>query len=192
MKAIPKINKYMSTSPYTVGKTQTLAFAHKLQQEHKIRHLPVLDGGTLVGIITDRDLHLIETLKDVDPQKVTVEDAMTTDPYTVSPEANLDEVVAEMAEKKIGSAIVVDNHKVVGVFTTIDAMVAFSELLHSRLKLSPTGLDRESEGQRPSLSPLFVDRAETGGGQRGPPSCRLPPLAARAPRPRRLFPRGAW
>ena len=134
MKTIPKINKYMSTSPITAGKDQTLAYAHKLLREHHIRHLPVLDGGHLVGIISDRDLHLVETLKDVDPQKVTLEDAMTPSPFTVAPDASLDDVVAEMAEKKIGSAVVVDNNKVVGVFTTIDAMSAFAELLHTRLK----------------------------------------------------------
>jgi acetoin utilization protein AcuB len=134
MKAIPKISKYMSTSPITVGQEQTLAHAHKILREHRIRHLPVLKGGHLIGIITDRDLNLVETLKDVDPEKVTVEDAMTPDPYTVSPEAALDEVVAEMAEKKFGSAVVIDNNKVVGVFTTVDAMSAFAELLHSRLK----------------------------------------------------------
>lgn len=134
MKAIPKISKYMTTSPVTVGKDQTLAFAHKVQREHRIRHLPVLDGGRLVGIISDRDLHLVETLKDVDPEKVTVEDAMTPDPFTVSPESSLDEVVAEMANKKFGSAVVIDNNKVVGVFTTIDAMSAFAELLQTRLK----------------------------------------------------------
>lgn len=132
-KAIPKISKYMTTSPITIGKDQTLAFAHKMLREHRFRHLPVLDGGRLVGMISDRDLHLIETLKDVDPQRVTVEDAMTPDPYAVAPDAALDEVVGEMAEKKYGSAVVVDNHKVVGVFTTVDAMSAFAELLQGRL-----------------------------------------------------------
>jgi acetoin utilization protein AcuB len=86
-----------------------------------------------VGIVSQRDLHLIETLKDVDAEKVMAADAMTMNPYTVSPDADLDEVVAEMAAQKYGSALVVQNHKVVGVFTTIDAMRAFSELLKSRL-----------------------------------------------------------
>ena len=45
----------------------------------------MLSGGKLVGIITDRDLALIETLKDVDPTKVSVEDAMSQAPYTVTP-----------------------------------------------------------------------------------------------------------
>jgi acetoin utilization protein AcuB len=53
--------------------------------------------------------------------------------YTVSPEAPLDEVVNEMAAKKYGSAIVVQNNKVVGIFTTVDVCTAFAELLHGRL-----------------------------------------------------------
>jgi acetoin utilization protein AcuB len=132
-KPIPTIRRYMTTSPHTIGKSQTLAFAHKMMREHHFRHLPVLEGGTLVGMVSERDLHLIETLRDVNPEKVTIEDAMSQAPYSVSPDAPLDEVVAEMAEHKYGSAVVIDNGKVVGVFTTVDAMVAFAELLHSRL-----------------------------------------------------------
>lgn len=132
-KAIPTIQKYMTTTPHSIGAEQTLAHAHEVLREHKIRHLPVLRGGALVGMITQRDLALVETLKDVDPRKVLVEDAMSTSLYTVSPDAPLDEVVVEMAEKKYGSAVVVQNHKVVGIFTTVDVCTAFAELLHSRL-----------------------------------------------------------
>jgi len=132
-KSIPKIQKYMTTAPISIDRKETVANAHKVMRDNDIRHLPVVEDERLVGIVSQRDLHLIETLKDVDPQKVVVEDAMTTNPYTVSPDANLDEVVAEMAEQKYGSALVVQNHKVVGVFTTVDAMRAFSELLQGRL-----------------------------------------------------------
>jgi acetoin utilization protein AcuB len=132
-KPIPHISKYMTTTPHTIGVDQTLATAHRLMRDHHFRHLPVLQGGKLVGMVTERDLALIETLKDVDPTKVTVEDAMTPAPYTVAPTAPLDEVVSTMAEHRYGSAVVVDNNHVVGVFTTVDALVAFSDLLHSRL-----------------------------------------------------------
>ena len=132
-KAIPKIQKFMTTVPVCINRTDTVAAAHKVMRENDIRHLPVLDGDKLVGIVSRGDLHLIETLKDVDPEKVLVEDAMTTSPFTVSPDADMDEVVAEMAAQKYGSVLVVQNHKVVGVFTTVDAMRAFSELLKSRL-----------------------------------------------------------
>lgn len=133
-KSIPHIDRYMTTSPLTIGRDQTLAHAHALMREHKIRHLPVLEGGKLIGLISDRDLHMIETLRDVDPEKVVVEEAMVPEVYTVSPAAPLDEVVREMAAHKYGSAVVIDHNKVVGVFTTIDAMQAFADLLETRLK----------------------------------------------------------
>ena len=133
-KPIPTIQRYMTTSPHSIGREQTLAHAHDVLRTNSFRHLPVLDGGVLVGMLTHRDLALIETLKDVDPKKVTVEDAMSTEVYTVSPDAPLDEVVSEMAEKKYGSAVVLSNRKVVGIFTTVDVCVALSDLLHSRLR----------------------------------------------------------
>jgi acetoin utilization protein AcuB len=133
MKPIPTVQKYMITTPHTIGVEQTMDFAHRMMREHKFRHLPVLSGGKIVGIVSDRDLHLIETLRDVDPRKVLVEDAMTLDPYCVDPETPLDEVVRTMAEHKYGCAIVLQNHHVVGIFTTVDACRAFADLLHTRL-----------------------------------------------------------
>jgi acetoin utilization protein AcuB len=132
-KPIPPISKYMTTAPHSIGPDQTLATAHKFMREHQIRHLPVLSGGRLVGMVTLRDLHLVETLKDVDPTRVTVEEAMSSEVYAVSPEAPLDEVAAAMAEHKYGSAVVVQNQKVVGIFTTVDACKTLHELLHTRL-----------------------------------------------------------
>lgn len=132
-KPIPKISKYMTTTPHTVGKGQTLVVAHTMMHEHQIRHLPVLEGGKLLGLLSDRDLSLIESLKDVDPSKVRVEEAMSQEVYSVSPEASLDEVVLEMASKKYGSAVVMQNNKVVGIFTTVDALRTLGELLHTRL-----------------------------------------------------------
>jgi len=132
-KPIPTIQKFMTTQPHSIGRTQTMAVAHKMMQDHKFRHLPVLDGGTLVGILSDRDLHLVESLKDVDPEKVLVEDAMSTVTYTIEPDAPLDQVVATMAEHKYGCAVIMQNHKLVGIFTTVDVCRAFADLLHSRL-----------------------------------------------------------
>ncbi|MEO8900049.1 MAG: CBS domain-containing protein [Polyangiaceae bacterium] len=132
-KPIPAIQKYMSTSPHTVGQEQTMVVAHRMMREHQIRHLPVLHGARIVGILSDRDLNLIEALRDVDPKVVTVEDAMTPNPYVVHPDTAVDEVVGTMAEKKYGCAVVVQHDKVVGIFTTVDACRAFAELLHTRL-----------------------------------------------------------
>jgi acetoin utilization protein AcuB len=132
-KPIPSIQKYMSTAPHSIGSDQTIARASSMMNEHHIRHLPVLRGGHLLGILTDRDVKLIETFRDVDPTKITVEEAMTEQPYSVSPEAPLDEVVETMAAHKYGSAVIMQNNKVVGIFTTVDACEALSQLLRTRL-----------------------------------------------------------
>lgn len=132
-KAIPTIQKFMTTSPHSVGPDQPLSIAHKMMHEHHIRHLPVLAGGQLVGMITERDVALIGSMKGVDAASTTVEDAMSTTIYSVSPDAPLDEVATAMAEHKYGSAVVLQNAKVVGVFTTVDACRALAELLHGRL-----------------------------------------------------------
>ena len=132
-KPIPTIQRYMTTSPYSIGKDQRIEAARKLMEEHSIRHLPVLHGGKLVGMVTHRDISLIEALRDVDPGKLSVEEAMSTSVYSVGPDAGLDEVASEMAEKKFGSAVVLQNAKVVGIFTTVDACRALSKLLSSRL-----------------------------------------------------------
>jgi len=87
----------------------------------------------LIGMLTDRDLHLIESMEGADPKEVTAEDAMSTSVYSVPPETPLDEVVATMGQKKYGSAVVMQNTKVVGIFTTVDLCRAFADLLHTRL-----------------------------------------------------------
>lgn len=116
------VREHMSVSPYTIGKDQTLAVASRLMRKHDIRHLPVLEGGALLGILSMRDVYLVKTLADVDDEKVTVEEAMTAEPYAVPPDTTLAEVVTTMAEHKYGTAVVMEGRDVVGIFTTIDAL----------------------------------------------------------------------
>lgn len=129
----PPISAYMTPTPHSIGPDQPLSLAHEVMREHHVRHLPVLDGGKLVGMVSVRDLHLVETFEDVDPEDVQVEEAMTPEPYTVAPDTPLDQVAAEMAEHKYGSAVVLDGHKVVGVFTTVDACRALTDALRGHL-----------------------------------------------------------
>lgn len=129
---MPTIQKYMTMAPHTIGAEQSLAKAEKFMREYGIRHLPVLQGGRLVGILSDRDVKLVETFRDVDPEKVTVEDAYTPDPYITRPDAPLDEVSTAMMERKYGCVLVADNKKLVGIFTWIDALRAMSEILNQR------------------------------------------------------------
>jgi acetoin utilization protein AcuB len=123
------IRFYMTPMPHTIGADQTLSTAHRLLKQHHIRHLPVLKAGHVVGILSDRDLSFVETLKDVDPERLAVEEAMTPDPYTVEPEAPLAKVVAEMAEHRFGAALVVEHGHVIGIFTAVDGLRVLAERL---------------------------------------------------------------
>jgi acetoin utilization protein AcuB len=65
----------------------------------------------------------------VNPEEVEVNEAMTPTAYTVSPRSSLSKVASEMAEHKYGSAVVLEKDRVVGVFTTVDALRALFSLL---------------------------------------------------------------
>ena len=134
MKAVPTVEKYMTSVPQTIGADQTLEKAMQVMNEYRIRHLPVLSGGRLVGILTDRDIKLVESFKDVDPKVVKVDEAYTPDPYIASPQTPLSEVCAEMILHKYGCVLIEDKRKLVGIFTWVDALRAFDELLTARLK----------------------------------------------------------
>jgi acetoin utilization protein AcuB len=124
----------MSRSVHTIGASLTLADAAKVMKKHKIRHLPVLDSGALVGLLSDRDVQVISSMSDLDPTCILVEDAMSQAPWTVGPETPLVEVAQHMAETKIGSAVVMEFDKVVGVFTTTDGMRVLAQLLGEKDK----------------------------------------------------------
>ncbi len=122
------VSEFMTKQAHTIEVHQPLAQAHKVMREHGFRHLPVLEGGKLVGVVSQGDLHLIETLKGVTVDEVSVEEAMSQGVYTVPPSAPLGEVAAQMAEHRYGSAVVVEKARVVGIFTTSDALRALSQL----------------------------------------------------------------
>ena len=106
----------------------------------------MIDRGRLVGVLSQRDLYLLETLRGVDIATERVGEAMTADPFTTSPDAPLDEVAAHMAEHKYGCAVIVDEGAVAGVFTTVDALRALSALL--RRSRGPAS--RPRAGTRPA------------------------------------------
>ncbi len=125
------IRRYMTRNPVTIASRRSLAEAHRLMRRSGFRHLPVVEEDRLVGIVSLRDLHLLQTLRDVDPERITVQEAMTAGPYAVHPGTPIDCVVREMAEHKWGSAIVAEEGRVLGVFTTTDALRLLARLLVS-------------------------------------------------------------
>jgi acetoin utilization protein AcuB len=125
----PTIRQYMTAGPHTVSRSQPLTVARRMMREHDVRHLPVLDGGTVVGLISERDLLLVETLPGVNPTDVRVEEAMVAEMFTATPDTPIADVIETMIARKLGSAVIVEDEHVVGVFTTIDALRALHALL---------------------------------------------------------------
>jgi len=128
------IRDYMTPQPITVGRDQPLAVAHKLMRQRRIRHLPVLHAGVLVGVLSMRDLHFLESFASVDAGTVLIEEAMSEAPYAVGPEARLSTVARTMAKHRYGSAVVMQKGHVIGLFTTTDALRALSDLTARRAK----------------------------------------------------------
>jgi acetoin utilization protein AcuB len=128
-KANLAMRQVMTRTPYTIGSEQSLAKAHAMMREHGLRHLPVLRGGKLVGVLSQRDLYFVESIAGVDDTVDTVADAMTPEVYTVGPEEKVSDVVRTMAVHRYGSAVVVDRAQVVGIFTATDALFLLADRL---------------------------------------------------------------
>ena len=126
------IGQVMRPCPVAVTPSHTLAEAHGIMRAHRIRHLPVVEAGRLVGLVSQGDLRLLESLEPIDTRQVEVDDAMTTELYTVGPDEPLRDVVAEMGARRIGSALVADGGTVVGIFTCVDALAILRQLLDDR------------------------------------------------------------
>jgi acetoin utilization protein AcuB len=126
------IRRYMTISPLVIEPGVSLGEAHRLMRARHIRHLPVAHAGQLVGVVSQRDVYLLETLRGVDPAVARVEEAMSPRPYAVAPDAPLHEVAFEMARRRIGSAVVLERGEIVGLFTTVDALRALGTLAGAR------------------------------------------------------------
>jgi acetoin utilization protein AcuB len=128
----PIVREHMTPGPHTIGRTQSLAAASRMMRDNEIRHLPVLDGGKVIGVVSERDLLLIDSLPGVEPADVRVEEAMVQDVFSVSPDTPVGEAIETMIDRKLGSAIVCDGERVLGVFTTVDALRALHSLLERK------------------------------------------------------------
>jgi CBS domain-containing protein len=124
-----KVREWMSPNPITITPKTSLGAANRLMKENNIRRLPVVQDGKLVGIVTLGDL------REASPSdatslsifeihyllaKLTVEDIMTRDPVTVSPDTTVYDAAQLMLENKIGGLPVVEEGHVVGVITESD------------------------------------------------------------------------
>lgn len=133
---IPAVSHYMQKQPITIERTASLAEAHRVMRQHQIRHLPVLEQGNLVGVVTQRDLHLLESVAEADVENSQVDEAMTEHPFIVTGDTALDEVLDIMADHKYGSVIVMGREGVEGIFTATDACRVFADMLRDQAGMS--------------------------------------------------------
>jgi acetoin utilization protein AcuB len=148
------VRAFMTPAPHTIGVDQSLRVAHDVMRRFQIRHLPVLRGGELVGLVSERDLTLVELLPGVDANIITVEEAMVGAPYTIDAGSSLEWLATDMGQRRADAAVVTDGGHVAGVFTTVDALRALQELLgRARRRRRPVragngGGDDRSRGTR--------------------------------------------
>ena len=117
------IEEFMTKIPRTVNIGDNIKTVKKLMSEHKIHHVPVLDQGKLMGIISERDLTFVSSIKNVNIDHASARDVMTADPFWVPPKTSLKKVCETMADQQIGSTIIADfNMNILGIFTYIDAL----------------------------------------------------------------------
>lgn len=122
----------MTREVVTVPPGATVAEALDEMRTHGIRHLPVVDDGRLVGVVTDRDLRLALEPDGSAPQSATVEDTMTSSPIVVASELPIESAAALLSENRIGCLPVVDEGEIVGILTRSDLLRSLVDLMVGR------------------------------------------------------------
>lgn len=126
------VAQIMSPNPVVVSVTDSIARAATRLMETDVRHLPVVDRGALVGILSDRDLRglvdtaLLAPVGESSTLSRPVSALMSSDVITVYPESTLEEVIDLMIEYRIGAVPVVevDSSRVIGIVSYIDVLRA--------------------------------------------------------------------
>ena len=131
------VRDIMTTAVITTGPAATLGQVCEVMQARNIRHLPVMEGDRLVGVITDRDVHGGSSKLCFTPSQPEglVRDAMARPPQTAHPLDPVEDAARTMRALKIGCLPVLDGDRLVGIVTGID-------LLDALLRL--TGVDKAS------------------------------------------------
>lgn len=126
---------WMSKDVFTVEPEDILVDAFELMRIHRIRHIPVVKDGKLVGILSDRDIRHALPMRvregDAHPAygetllNTPVATVMTTNPITIDPNATIREAAEIICREKIGALPVMDQDKLVGIISSEDLLWAF-------------------------------------------------------------------
>ena len=135
-----RVQDVMSSNPVTVAPDASVAEVWDLMREHAIRHIPVLDRGALVGMLSDRDLAHFDIVRLLDAEgadalrralATPVAKVMSSDVVDVSPDAELGEVVDLLVDNRIGAVPVVrpESQELIGIVSYIDVLEGIRDLL---------------------------------------------------------------
>ncbi len=122
-----RVDGAMSGTPMTVPPYSSVQDAARLLLQHKIGGLPVVEGGRLVGIITERDLR--QHIGYLDATRV--DGAMSPTPMTVPPHSSVQDAARLLLQHKVGGLPVVEDGKLVGIMTTSDLLKALLEVIEA-------------------------------------------------------------
>lgn len=123
------VGQFMTVQPCTVAADLALADALDRMEANNIRHLLVTRDAHLVGVISNRDISLAQSLPGINAKKLKVSDAMSEHVYMCDAATPLAEVAAEMEDHRYGCVVVLQDELVVGIFTTTDAMRAIRTIV---------------------------------------------------------------
>lgn len=115
-------NDIMTTGLVTIAAEAPIARAHGAFQKHGIRHLPVLQSGRVVGLLSERDIRGTMNLD------LCVRDFMSSPPVCIEPQSTAAQAAALMRRHKISSLLVVENARLKGILTSHDLLGVLENL----------------------------------------------------------------
>ena len=127
------VAQWMTARPITTRPEAIALDAAEVMHEHRIRHLPVVDGDRVVGMISDRDLRRLLPAKGKRgavanaPDATLVRDLMTALPFSITTSASLREAAELICREKIGALPVLEHGKLMGIISSEDLLWAYLE-----------------------------------------------------------------
>jgi len=122
-----KVESWMIKDVVTIDKEAGIRDSLKIMKKHSVRHLPVVEGDNLVGLVTLGDLKQVILASMLEELKV--KDVMLQNPSTVSPETTLENAARIIHERCIGCLPIVENTKLLGIITVNDILKAFIDIM---------------------------------------------------------------
>ena len=132
------VGEWMTPNPQSIGPETSVKSAFFQMRSEGFRHLPVVDGGKLVGMVTDRDLRRPDLTDEPDgwhdfynlDEGYEVRHVMTSHVESMTPSDGLEKALKLLIDRKFGAAPVVDKTgQMIGIITTFDLMRAFQSVL---------------------------------------------------------------